>query len=150
MSEAKMWRLLYWQTGLQYRQCHAPCTLGKTSRCWPDQCFYDKDLSHRLAKRQGTIYGAIKFCVKIKLSQTFDKYLPPVQYYFTKTLWNLCQIFVKDLSKIWQRFHKVFQQIQFWHILTEWSILGKTRLKSFPADGLTKEASAKLLEFHRF
>ena len=45
-----------------------------------------------------------------------------------KTLWNLCQIFVKDSSKIWQRFHKVFQQIQFWHILTEWSILGKTRL----------------------
>ena len=56
---------------------------------------------------------------------------------YTRTLWNLCQIFVKDLSKIWQRFHKVFQQIQFWHILTEWSILGKTRLcnleiKSYP------------------
>ena len=25
---------LHWQTSLQNRQCHALCTLGKTSRCW--------------------------------------------------------------------------------------------------------------------
>ena len=25
---------LHWQTGLQNRQCHALCTLGKTSKCW--------------------------------------------------------------------------------------------------------------------
>ena len=25
---------LHWQTSLQNRQCHALCTLGKTSKCW--------------------------------------------------------------------------------------------------------------------
>ena len=40
----------------------------------------------------------------------------------------------KDLSKIWQRFHKVFQQTQFWHILTEWSILGKTQMLNLDGD----------------
>ena len=40
-------------------------------------------------------------------------------------MWNLCQIFNKNL--IQQLIQWYIQQMQSWHILTEWSILGKTR-----------------------
>ena len=50
-----------------------------------------------------------------------------------KSLPNFCQISNKNL--IQQLIQWYIQQIQFWHILTEWSILGKTRL-SAPIKGL--------------
>ena len=121
MSKAKMWGLLlYWQTGLQDRQCHAHCTLSKTSRCWQDLCFHDKDLAHCLVKQARDYLWLNKLC------QIFEKYLPYVQYYFTKTLWNLCQIVDKNLNQ--QLIQWYIQQIQFWHILAEWSISGKTQI----------------------
>ena len=40
---------LHWQTGLQNRQCHVPCTLGKTSKC--SLYFHDQDLVHYLVKQ---------------------------------------------------------------------------------------------------
>ena len=39
---------------------------------------------------------------------------------------NLFRIFNKNLNQ--QLIQWYIQQIQFWHILAEWSILGKTRL----------------------
>ena len=59
MSEAKVWGLLYIDyiyidyilTDLQDRQWHVPCTLGKTSRCWLDLCFHDKDLAQCMVKQ---------------------------------------------------------------------------------------------------
>ena len=48
-----------------------------------DYFFEDKDLAHCSENRQGIIY------VQMNLCQIFDKYLPCVQHYFTKTLPNL-------------------------------------------------------------
>ena len=40
---------LHWETGLQNKECHAICTLGKTSKCLLS--FHDQDLFHCLVKQ---------------------------------------------------------------------------------------------------
>ena len=87
---------IYLQTGLQDRQCHAPCTLGKTSRCWLDLCFHDKDLAHCPVKQ-------------VRDHLWLNKTLPNIWKIFTicsilfyktlvKSLPNFCQIFSKNLT----------------------------------------------------
>ena len=117
---------IYWQTGLQDRQYHAPCTLSKTSSCWLDLCFHDKDLAHFLVKQARdhlwlnktlpNIWKIFSMC-SILFYQNLVKSLP-----------NFCQIFNKNLNQQLLQWYN--EQIQFWHILTEWSILGKTRSKT--------------------
>ena len=48
-----------------------------------------------------------------------------------KSLSIFCQIFNKNLNQ--QLIQWYIQQMQFWHILSEWSILGKTRLSTHVA-----------------
>ena len=125
---------IYWQIGLQDRQCHALCTLGKTSRCWLDLCFHDKDLAHCLVKQA-------------RDHLWLNKTLPNIWKIFTicsilfyqnlvKSLQYFCQIFNKNLNQ--QLIQWYNEQIQFWHILAEWSILGKTRRTTpqEPASGI--------------
>ena len=49
--------------------------------------------------------------------------------YFTKTLWNLCQIFAKSLTKFDSTTHPTDSNNTILSTLVEWSTLGKTRLK---------------------
>ena len=55
---------------------------------WPRSCSFS-----------GKTGKEVIYC-QIKLYQIFDKYLPSVQYYLTKTFWNLCQFFNKSLAKV--------------------------------------------------
>ena len=45
-----------------------------------------------------------------KPCENFAKCLLYVQYYFTKILWNLCQIFGKSLTEIWFKTDPIFNQ----------------------------------------
>ena len=59
---------------------------------------------------------------------------------------NCCQIFNKNFNQ--QLIQWYIKKIQFWHILTEWSILGKTRLLiSFFVDNVIYSKPAVVILF---
>ena len=121
---------LLWQNGLQNRQCHTPYTFGKPSKCW--LCVHDQDLAHCLVKQARDHIWSNKTLTNKYLFIIFiNKYLPCVQYNFTKILWNICQIFGKFLPKIHSTTNpKVYSTNTILATLGEWPILGKTRLYS--------------------
>ena len=61
---------LHWQTSLQNRQCHALCTLGRTSKC--DKVFCDLYVFHRLGCDL-FVFGAYRYAHK-RLYTVLPKY----------------------------------------------------------------------------